>query len=923
MPGAPGGTPGFMERFTTAVPFAEGATSEVFRATDRETGRAVAIKVLRGNDPELKRRFRREAEALQRLDHPRIARLVDHGEMDGRPYLAMEFIHGEPFDRALAGQPPDVIVRVFLEIVDALAHAHDLGLLHRDLKPENILVRCGADGRFEPVLVDFGLARDVEAASETVTGALLGTPAYMAPEQARADRDAIGRRTDIYGLGAVLYAALAGRPPYPAKSAGDVIAAVLSSPASRPGGDVPIALEAILSRAMARRPERRYASARRMAADLESWLDGRSVAALRGFRWRLARQAMGRRKWLTAGMAAVMIAVMALAVQQAWLHQRAAEQRRQAVQLSEELAETRAWMQLKYLAPAHDIRSGWDFVEGRIEELRAKARHENTRDLPAVHYALGRLLLDAGRTDEALEPLQRARSLGCESADCASALARAHLLQHRRELERRMRSIGSERDHVPDHHLVAARDALTGVEVVGPAAVAVASATQPPADVAQVGEAAISALPWAFEVPQSVAESRYRAGLEAMRSDDYTVAWKHFRAATDDFERAARIARSYPEAYLGICRSVVRMADISGMDHADRGDIDPEAVQRCAEARNIDSARVAAYTLPARFDAIVADSAYNRGDFELAAQRIERALATLDQAPGEARRTVEFALAEADVLTTSTVAEQLVGRPGSARLQAALAAAQRAIDLDSDNIHARRSWINILMLLASRDPESAAPHTERAVEFARTIARRWPEDRAARHALGNTLQNLAYHRRLEGDIDRETLIEAISILEALLVDAPGFMQAQNSLGIAWWELTITELALDAGFREAESRSRGLFEDLLAREPDRPSALINLSSLNLSVADALIERGRDPGDRLARSMTLLDRVRALGEYLPCDFALAHWLQSRVAVEPGNRSRHEAEALAHARQGTTTDCRRVSEALDSRLASDTGG
>lgn len=907
-----------MDRFTTAVPFAEGATSEVFRAFDPDSGRSVALKVLRGSDPELKRRFRVEAEALGRLDHPRIARLVEHGEIDGRPFLAMEFVDGVPFDRALAGQSSDVVVRTFLKIVDALAHAHDVGLLHRDLKPANILVRKGAAGDFEPVLVDFGLARDLAAPTETATGALLGTPAFMAPEQARGERDAIGRATDIYGLGAVLYAALAGRPPHTADSAGDVIAAVLSEPPPRPGGDVPVALEAILSRAMARNPERRYSSARGLAADLESWLEGRSVSAMRGFRWRLARQAVARRKWLAAGTAAALVALVALVAQQAWLHQRATEQRRLAVQFSEELAETREWMRLRHLAPMHDIRSGWSFVERRIEGLRERASDERTRQLPTVHYAVGRLLLDTGRPEEALSWLQQARSLGCRSADCASALAKAHLLLHRRELERRMGSVEEDHDDWPRHHLVSAQKAVAGVEIVGPAAVAVASATLPVERVAAAGDAALSMSPWAFDVPQSVGEARYLAGLDAMRADDFGDALAHFRAAADDFGHASEIGRSYPEAYLGICRALARMTEIAGMDRGRRLAISPDAVRKCNAARRIDSVRAAGYTLPAVLEENAALAAYNRGDFDESSRRIETALEILGEAPVEARNTVEFALAEAHLLSTSATARQLVGRAASDRLHAALAAAQRAVDLDPDSIYARRTWITMLALLSDRDPEFAARYSTRAVEMARTVARRWPEDRAARNALGLALLNLAYHRRLDGEIDETTLRQAISILEALVKEAPGYLQGRNHLGIAWWELAVTQMEQDVNFRESEARARRVYEDLLSLESERPSALINLSSLNLSVADGLIERGADPDDRLSRSVTLLERVRELGEYLPCDFALALWLQSRVASEPAAAQRLEEKAAEHARAGNNADCRRVAEALDLGLA-----
>lgn len=907
-----------MDRYTTAVPFAEGATSEVFRAAERDSGRVVAIKVLRGSDPELKRRFRVEADALARLDHPRIARLIEHGEIDGRPFLAMEFVDGVPFDRALAGQAPEVVVRAFLKIVDALAHVHDLGLLHRDLKPANILVRQAEGGDFEPVLVDFGLARDLAAPTETATGALLGTPAFMAPEQARGDREAIGRATDIYGLGAVLYAALTGRPPHTADSAGDVIAAVLSEPPPRPGGAVPVALEAILGRALARRPERRYSSARRLAADLESWLDGHSVGAMRGFRWRLARQAMMRRKWLTAGTAAALLAIAALGLQQAWLHQRAAEKRQLAVQLADELAETRGRLQLLHLAPPHDIRGKWSFIERALETLTAHAQDPDTRNLPGVHYARGRLLLDAGRPAEALPALQRARVLGCRSAGCASALAMAHMRLHQRDLERQLESMRDDTVERPTDHLAAARRALAGIRAAGVEGAMLAAMAGAPDRAAALGERALVSQPWAYVIPRAVGDARYRAGLEAMRSDDLAIAVDHFERAAADFRRAVDIARSDPDGYLGICRSLARATEVAMLDRELVLDWGEAAMERCREAHRIDSGREEAYTIPAGILEQMARSAYEAGRSEAAAARIRNALKLLDSVPAGLEASAVFLEMRARVLSTVPRAKGLVGRPAVEWMRRGLEAARRATELAPDSRTAWSTWVQLVRQLIAADPEATGLSVE-ALEVARIMAERWPEDRSVRRALGSMLVDQAYHRRLSGQPDEVLLRRAIEILEQLAADAPGYTYALTSLGLAWWEMVFIDHASGRDPTASEERARAAFLRVLADNPSQPTALINLSGLNLTVAELRLKRGQPAGQRARRSLDLLKRVRRQGEYLPCDIALAHWFVARSTEQEIKKNDHRALALQHADLGTTEDCRRVETALGGRMVS----
>src|SRR5262249_13001019 len=152
-------------------------------------------KLLRKVDPALTKRLLQEARAQARVQHDLVCRVYEAGEAGGEPFIAMQYINGEPLDRAKDRMTLEQKVKIIREVSVALHEAHRLGLVHRDIKPGNILVETGEDGRFKPYIVDFGLARDVSERGQTMTGEVLGTPAFMAPEQARGEVRSLDRRT--------------------------------------------------------------------------------------------------------------------------------------------------------------------------------------------------------------------------------------------------------------------------------------------------------------------------------------------------------------------------------------------------------------------------------------------------------------------------------------------------------------------------------------------------------------------------------------------------------------------------------------------------------------------------------------------------------------------------------------------------------
>lgn len=264
-----------------------GGMGVVYRARQRSLDRIVALKMLhRGPLASTvdQARFRAEAEAIARLDHPHIVPVYEVGDEAGQPYFSMKHIDGTTLARELVEGPIDGrrAARLLLPVARAVQYAHDRGVLHRDLKPSNILL--DADDR--PHVSDFGLAKRIEEDIQlTRSGAILGTPSYMPPEQAAGTRGRLGPASDVYGLGTILYHMLTGRPPFQAASAVDTVLMVLEQDPLPPrllNAKADRDLEMVALRCLQKPPELRYARAGDLADDLEAFLAGEPVSARSG-----------------------------------------------------------------------------------------------------------------------------------------------------------------------------------------------------------------------------------------------------------------------------------------------------------------------------------------------------------------------------------------------------------------------------------------------------------------------------------------------------------------------------------------------------------------------------------------------------------------------------------------------------------------
>ncbi len=303
-----------------------GGMGVVYKARHVKLKRIVALKmILAGGHASAVdlARFRLEAEAVARIRHPNIVQIFEIGEEAGAPWFALEYIEDGSLDRRLdTPQPPRAAAALVAILARAMHAAHQAGVVHRDLKPANVLLARKADtpeaapastplSAFEPKITDFGLAKELEGEGQTVSGAIMGTPSYMAPEQAAGK--AIGPAADVYALCAILYESLVGRPPFKGSSVWDTLDLVQTAEPISPSRlqpKVPRDLVTICLKGLRKDPRQRYASAEALADDLERFRDGRPIQARPVSAWERALKWARRRPTQAALVAAVALLVL-------------------------------------------------------------------------------------------------------------------------------------------------------------------------------------------------------------------------------------------------------------------------------------------------------------------------------------------------------------------------------------------------------------------------------------------------------------------------------------------------------------------------------------------------------------------------------------------------------------------------------------
>lgn len=808
------------DRYQLLSLIGRGGMGRVYRARDPRLGRFVAIKLLRHDEPELVARFLREAQAQARVEHPAICRVYEVGEACGQPFIAMQLIDGASLRERAAELTLEQKLLVIRQVALALHEAHRNGLVHRDVKPGNILLERSEEGEWRPYVVDFGLAREVEQPGNTLPGALMGTAAYMSPEQACGDLQALDRRTDVYSLGATLYELLRGVPPFSGRTDVEVLMKVVGEepePLRKRLPHLPRDVETIVQTCMAKEPSRRYASARALADDLQRFLDGEPITARpASVAYRLGRKVAKHRAVAAVVAAAVLLAIgaAAAAVKTAWT---AAQQERLAQEFAGDVSYVEALLRHAYTSPPHDVRSERERARQRLERIQQRMAVAGGAARAPGNLALGRVWLALQEPESARARLEEAWNDGYRGPQVALALGQALGLLYQQETERAQRvEDGGQRERMREEAARRYRDRTLELLRAGEGSSAQASLLVEALIAFYEGDLdralalarqTAQEYPWLYLAHKLEADVFVEQGRRAAARGDYAAAGGAYVEAERALAAALEIGRSDAEILLADCQRLIEVAEVQ-----QRQGRSPEP----ALARALQQGELAALINP---------------DSPAALAKLARAHASLADWQRD---------------------HGLDPRPSLAQ---AVSLAERALALRREDAGAAATLARALTTLGDHEAKLGGdprPVLDRAIESYKLALAVQPTDAETRTDLGYACDKRARWEAAHGIDPRPSIAAAVAEYDRAIAADPSYANAYNTRGISWWRQGEYERRVGLDPTASLANAEQSYRQALDRNPNYALAWANLGSTLRSQAVALADTGRDPAPRLAEA-----------------------------------------------------------------------
>ncbi len=790
----------------------EGGMGRIYKAYDPALNRYVAVKILKVDDPVLVKRFLREAKSQAKVDHPCICRVYEVGVHEGKPFIVMQYIQGETLDRAHHEMPLEAKVRVIRDVALALHAAHKNGLIHRDMKPTNIMVERSEDGDWKAYVVDFGLAKEKEIGQTTITRMIIGTPPFMAPEQAKGKNRMLDRRTDVYGLGATLYTILAGRPPFEGGVL-EIIRKLIEEepvPLRKINRSIPRDLETIVMKCLEKDPQRRYESAKALAEDLDRFLNGEPVKAQRAsFLYRTGKKLRKYRTvaLLLTGVLLVSSALSIASLRSRWKQKKITSLARE-YDMEIRYIENMLWY--AYTKPIHDIRGELSLIRDRLRLLEKLIKEKGALSMGPGYYALGKGYMALGDYRTARKYLNLAwDKYGYRAPEVSYSLGITLAMIYLQEAEKasqindesiRKRKLKElERTYLTAASLLLQTSRPNGAQpweygkailafIRGDYALAIKRLRQ-----------AYSRFPWLYDAKTLEGDIYVTMAEKEKGAGNRDRALALFQKAEQVYRELIRKGESFPKAYKALCRLQSRVMElmIYQTDTAPRQALE-KALDSCNKAIEINPEDVTPYVLLAR------------AHLQWAHHLI------------------------------------FVGNDPETVIKKSLSFAEKALTIQENSIPALLIKGNAYLIQASyvrakgKDP---AMLLSRAISHYRKVLERNPFDPSALSGIASAYWNRACYYRDTGRASMEDLSKAELFLKGLISTEPDSYMVHNSMGNVYLDMSLAE---ETSQKEREAfleKSISFYRRAIRINPNFALARSNLAHVLLLKAKALRRKGR--------------------------------------------------------------------------------